>query len=70
MRRYLAVLFKEAGETSGSSGGEGGSNKGVVVTRIPPRPFLRPVFEKFSVGAQQRFLQRIAHQLGLRGKVS
>jgi hypothetical protein len=68
MRRYLAVLFKEAGVTNG--GGNGGSDKGVVVTRIPPRPFLRPVFEKFSIGAQQRFLQRIANQLGLRGKVS
>jgi hypothetical protein len=70
MRRYLAVLFKEAGETAGSSGGEGGTGKGVVVTRIPPRPFLRPVFEKFSIGAEQRFLKRIARQLGLRGKVS
>jgi hypothetical protein len=70
MRRYLAVLFKEAGETAGSSGGKGGSGKGVVVTRIPARPFLKPVFEKFSIGAEQRLLQRIAHQLGLRGKVS
>lgn len=68
MRKYLAVLFREAGEIYGSAG-EGGSNANVVVTRIPARPFLRPVFEKFSVGAQERFLNRIAFQLGLRGRV-
>ena len=69
MRRFLGVLFKEAGAGKRSGGG-GGSGKGVVITRIPARPFLRPVFEKFKVGVEQRMMQRIACQLGLRGKVS
>lgn len=68
MRRFLAVLFNEAGGADG--GGGQGSEKGVVVTRIPARPFLRPVFEKFSVGAHERLLKRVAHQLGLGGKVT
>jgi hypothetical protein len=66
MRRFLGVLFKEAGDDAGSSGGSG---KGVVVTRIPPRPFLRPAFDRFVKGAETRFLERIAAQLGLRGNV-
>jgi hypothetical protein len=63
MRKFLAVLFREAGSTAKSKSG----NKSVAVTRIPPRPFLRPAFDKFSKGASERFLNRIATQLGLRG---
>jgi hypothetical protein len=62
MRRYLAVLRKRVGITP--SGG-GGSGRGVVVTQVPARPFLRPAFEKFRTGAGQRLLERIAAQLGL-----
>ena len=65
MRKFLGVLFKEAGDQVKSKS----KNKGVVVTRIPPRPFLKPAFDKFSKGASERFLNRIAAQLGLRGVV-
>ncbi len=60
MRRFLfAVLRKSGAEPHGSGGG-----KGVVVVRIPPRPFLRPAFEAFKVGAQGRFLRRVAQLSG------
>lgn len=60
MRRYLAVLLRRAGTPRGPSSG-----RGVVVTQVPARPFLRPAFEKFRSGAPQRLLNRIARQLGL-----
>lgn len=60
MRRYLAVLFKRAGSPRRL-----GSGRGVVVTQVPARPFLRPAFEKFRLGASRRLLQRIASSLGL-----
>lgn len=58
MRRYLAVLLKRAGTPRG-----GGSGRGVVVTQVPPRPFLRPAFERFRLAASSRLLRRIAEQL-------
>jgi len=60
MRRFLAVLFKRAGVGHSAGGG-----RGVVVTQVPARPFLRPAFEKFRAGAARRFLERVATQLGL-----
>ncbi len=61
MRRFLFKLFAEAGvQRRGALGGA----KGVVVMRIPPRPFLRPAFEKHAKGMQERFLKRIAKHLG------
>ena len=32
--------------------------------RVKARPFLRPAFRKFSEGAQQRFLGRVARLMG------
>lgn len=57
MRRFLAALYREAGipRAAGSGGG-----KGVVVTRIPARPFLRPAFERFSKGAEKRVFEKLA----------
>jgi len=62
MRRFLFALLREAGKTP-----TGGTRKGVVVTRIPARPFLRPVFEKYKKGVRQRFLGRIAKTMRLGG---
>ena len=55
MRRYLAVLLKRAGTPRSARSG-----RGVVVTQVPPRLFLRPAFEKFRTGVGQRLLQRLA----------
>src|SRR5512133_109255 len=62
MSRFLWLLFKEAGITRRS-----GSGKGVVVTQTPARPFLRPAFEQFRGGASERFLERVAKELGFGG---
>lgn len=60
MRRFLFALLRQAGQAP-----TGGSGRGVVVVQIPPRPFLRPAFQAYRVGAGRRFLDRVAHQLGL-----
>lgn len=62
MRRFLAVLFKQAGKEPGT-----GSGRGVIVVQVPARPFLRPAFEKFREGASRRFLERVAKELGFGG---
>lgn len=60
MRRFLFALLRQAGQAP-----TGGSGRGVVVVQVPPRPFLRPAFQAYRVGAGRRFLDRVAHQLGL-----
>ncbi len=62
MRRYLFALLRAAGKKP-----TGGSGKGVVVVRIPARPFLRPAFDKFKRGAGRRFMKRVVTRMGLRG---
>jgi len=62
MRRYLFALYAKAGKARSK-----GSGKGVVVIRIPARPFLRPAFKAFSKDVQKRFLRRVAGVLGMGG---
>lgn len=64
MRRYLFALYAKAGKSQSVSAGSG---KGVVVIKIPARPFLRPVFKAFSKDVQRRFLRRLARALGMGG---
>jgi hypothetical protein len=56
MRRFLAVLMKEANRESGGGLGDAiprpfwlikakGNRKPIIVIHIPPRPYVRPVFE-------------------------
>lgn len=60
MRRFLAVLYREAGHARAAGSGGGA---GVVVVQVPARPFLRPVIAVFQVGAARRFLARVAIEL-------
>jgi hypothetical protein len=64
MRRYLGVLFKEAGIPRRSGGG-GGATGGVVIIRIPARPFIRPIFDRFANPAdvKKRLEERMAKML-------
>ena len=62
MRRYLFALYAKAGNARSK-----GTGKGVVVIRIPARPFLRPAFKAFSKDVQKRFLRRVAGVLGMGG---
>jgi len=61
MRRYLYVLRREAGDDAAPAGRT--ATPGVIITRIPARPFLRPVFDKFRREGGKRFLARVARQL-------
>lgn len=63
MRRYLAVLVRQAGAASGAGGGGARGGAGVVVVQTPARPFLRPAFERFRKHASRRFLERVAAHL-------
>ena len=60
MRRFLFALLRKAGKEPTP-----GSGAGVIVTQVPARPFLRPAFEKFRKGAERRFLERVAKELGI-----
>ena len=60
MRRFLAAAFTQ--ELGGLSGGAGGLSRGVIVVKIPARPFLQPVIDAFFSGpvAAARFQTRVA----------
>lgn len=64
MRRFLAAAFSQ--ELGGLSGGRGGLTRGVIVVKIPPRPFLQPVADTFFSGpvAAARFQARVAAAMG------
>ncbi len=66
MHRYFFVLRRELGDDGAARSGHF-STPGVIVTRIPARPFLRPVFDKFRREAGKRFLARVARQLKFGG---
>jgi hypothetical protein len=59
MRRFLHVLFRASGRPMASRG----RGTGVVVVQIPPRPFLRPVFDQAKPGMSQRVLARACQLL-------
>jgi len=62
-RRFLHAAFRAAG--LGRPAGDKPST-GIAVIKVPARPFLRPVFEKYADGTvvAQRFLGRVARLLG------
>jgi hypothetical protein len=61
MRRFLFALRRAGGESPSAGSGV----PGVIVTRIPARPFLRPVFEQFQREGTRRFLMRVAKLMNL-----
>ncbi len=60
MRRFLFAMFGRSRNRPVEGPPEGGT--GIIVVRIPARPFLRPVFDKFAKKTviRQRFLDRVA----------
>jgi hypothetical protein len=46
MRRFLMAAFRQRKSTRGIGVGEGSPSS--IVLRVPPRPFLRPVFDKYA----------------------
>jgi hypothetical protein len=62
-RAFLHAAFRHAGLDRPESAQPG---IGIAIIRIPPRPFLAPVFEKYAQPEQvsRRFLERVAALLG------
>jgi hypothetical protein len=63
VRALLHAAFRKAGLDAPAGDRRSTS---VTVTRVPPRPFLRPVFEKYGQPDQvaKRFMERVANLLG------
>lgn len=61
MRRFLHAMLRKSGAPRGARGGAS------VTIRIPPRPFIGPIVDKFkdSNELQKRLLARVAAELGL-----
>jgi phage gpG-like protein len=60
MRRFLfGVLFRGSVRPPGRGG-----TSGIIVVRIPARPFIGPVFDSESGGAPDRMLEFIAKHFG------
>ena len=65
MRRFLFAMLRTTKATRGVAGAGGG----VIIIKIPPRPFLRPVFDKFGAPSviRPRLMARL--QLNMKGKL-
>lgn len=62
-RRFLQAAFRKAGLDRPSGGG---AATGIAIIKVPARPFLAPVFEKYGTDAEvvsKRFLDRVARLL-------
>lgn len=64
MRRFLAAAFRKAGRPFGQ--GKGSKGAGVIVVRIPARPFVGPVVERFArpEDVKERFWKVVAAGMG------
>lgn len=63
MRQFLAAALGDRGQ----GGGGGGQGTGIIVRQIPPRPFIRPVVDRWYGDpdrVKRRFLARVARLLG------
>jgi hypothetical protein len=62
-RRFLHAAFRAAGLDAPAADRPG---TGIAVIKVPARPFLRPVFEKYGEAEEvaKRFLERVARNLG------
>jgi hypothetical protein len=60
MRKYLMMVFSKTIGVSEGTGG-GGISMGIIITKIPPRPFLQPVIDKDfnTLKARLRFQSRV-----------
>lgn len=64
MRRFLMKAFRMAGLVSSGAKGSGGG--GMLVIKIPARPFIGPVVDKEAKPAdvQRRFWENVAKDMG------
>lgn len=65
MRRFLALAARRAGLARGASTGAGGGGR-VITIRIPARPYVGPVVDKFAQpdDVRKRFWKSVAEDMG------
>ncbi len=65
MRRFLAAAFAKSGRKFGGAG-KGAKGSGVIVIRIPARPYVGPVVERFAQpeDVKKRFWDNVAAGMG------
>lgn len=67
MRRYIfGVIMAGRSRPREESAARG---TGIILVRIPPRPFIRPAFEREKEGAPDRFMRWIARSVRGLGKL-
>lgn len=64
LRFWFAVLFKN--EKKKPAGTTMAPGKKIIIIRIPARPFIAPVFAREAKLAPERFLSRLAKNLGFK----
>lgn len=62
--RFIMAAFRAAGLPP-KSGGSGGRR--VAIIQIPARPYLRPTFDKWRKGIQERFARWVSFSMRLYG---
>lgn len=63
MRAFLGVLMSKMPPGSRSKAGAGASKTGILVIRIPARPFVGPVFEELGPTSLDRFAAHLTELL-------
>lgn len=66
MKKFLAMVFSQAGLSAPASPATAGAHSRVIIIRIPPRPFLQPVADKLRGGSSARVVATVAAALGVK----
>lgn len=66
MRRFLAMVFRKELPGFGTTGDGGGLSRGIIIVKIPARPFIRPVADAAFKGpkAAARYKSRVITNFG------
>jgi len=62
MMDFLFAALRNAGIKPSS----GGNKNSVIIVKIPARPFIRPVFDKYFKEGGKRFLEKLSNNLKLK----
>jgi hypothetical protein len=67
MRRFLHARLPKRIGPSLPSGKFNSSSTGIIVIKIPARPFIQPIYDKFGPGTEKRFVARLVKILAAMG---
>ena len=66
MRKYLAMVFRQAGLVASAAPATSGASSRVIIIRNPARPFIEPVAEKLRPGSSERVVATVSNALRLK----